>query len=92
MPARRLVIEGNKAWKAATEVRKRWLATQLFARRTAPREAALFVARQLLTMPDPLRSGLATAHGRLLFSEITGQDAASWLETCDTAAAAGSRC
>ena len=45
----------------------------LFARRTAPREVAPFVARQLLTMPDPLRSGLATAPGRLLFSEITGQ-------------------
>ena len=39
-PARRLVIEGNKAWKAAAEVRKRWLADVLFARRTAPREAA----------------------------------------------------
>ena len=32
-PTRRLVIEGNKAWQAAAEVRKRWLADVLFARR-----------------------------------------------------------
>ena len=72
--------------REAAEVRKRWLVS-LFARRTAPREVAPFVARQLLTMPDPLRSGLAAAPGRLLFSEITGQPAASWLEACDTVAA-----
>ena len=86
-PARKLVIEGNKAWKAATEVRKRWLTSELFGRRTAPREAAPFITRQLLSMPDPLRSGLAAAPGRLLFSEITGHDAERWLETCDTAPA-----
>ena len=87
-PGRRLIIEGNKAWKAASEVRKRWLATVLFARRAAPRETAPFVARQLLTMPDPLRSGLAAAPSRLVFSEITGHNAAAWRETCDTTAAA----
>ena len=81
---RRLVIEGNKAWKASAEVRKRWLMTHLFARRTAPREVAPFVARQLLAMPDPLRQGLSPAHSRLLFSELTGQSAARWLEACDT--------
>ena len=86
--ARRLVIQGNKAWKAAAQVRKRWLATSLFPRRTVPREAAQFVARQLLTMPDPLRSGLAGAHSRVLFTEITGQPAGKWEEACDTAAAA----
>ena len=90
--ARRLVIQGNKAWKAAAQVRKRWLATNLFPRRTVPREAAQFVTRQLLTMPDPLRSGLATAHSRALFTEITGQPADKWEEACDTAAAPGSRC
>ena len=51
-PSRRLVIEGNKAWTAATEVRRRWLGT-LFARRTAPRELTQFIARQLITMPEP---------------------------------------
>jgi ParB family chromosome partitioning protein len=35
-PDRRLVIEGNKAWKAAGEVRKRWLATELFAAAPPP--------------------------------------------------------
>jgi len=87
-PDRRLVIEGNKAWKAASEVRKRWLATVLFARRTAPRETAPFIAWQLLTMPDPLRSGLAAAPSRVLFSEITGRSAVSWRESCGTTAAA----
>src|SRR6266851_4271864 len=84
-PARRLVIEGNRAWKAAAEVRKRWLAAHLFARRTAPREAGPFIARQILSMPDPLRQGLAAAHSRLLFSEITGQHADRWLQACDSA-------
>jgi ParB family chromosome partitioning protein len=83
-PGRRLVIEGNKVWKAASEVRKRWLGSVLFARRTAPREVAPFVARQLLTMPDPVRSGLAGAPGQELFSEITGRTATDWLESCDT--------
>ena len=82
-PDRRLVIEGNKAWRAAGEVRKRWIA-QLFARRTAPREAARFTAGELLRMPHPLRTGLAAAPTRELFSEITGQPAASWLQIRDT--------
>jgi ParB family chromosome partitioning protein len=82
-PGRKLVIDGNKAWRAACEVRKRWLA-QLFARRAAPREAARFTAGELLRMPDPLRTGLAAAPDRELFSEITGQAAASWLQICDT--------
>jgi ParB family chromosome partitioning protein len=85
--ARRLVIQGNKAWKAAGEVRKRWLAAHLFPRRTAPREVAQFVAQQLLTMPDPLRSGLAASHSRPLFSEITGKTADAWEEACGTIAA-----
>jgi ParB family chromosome partitioning protein len=68
-------------------VRKRWLADALFARRSAPREVAAFVARQLLTMPEPLRTGLMIAPGRVGFSEITRQNAGAWLEICDTAAA-----
>ena len=87
-PSRRLVIEGNKAWQAAAEVRKRWLADVLFARRNAPREAAPFIARQLLTMPEPLRTGLAIAAGRLSFAEVARQEASKWLEICDTTAAA----
>jgi ParB family chromosome partitioning protein len=87
-PSRRLVIEGNKAWKAAGEVRHRWLAAQLFTRRSAPAGAARFVARQLLTMPEPLRAGLANAASMVSFPEITRQSAVSWLEITDTTAAA----
>ncbi len=87
-PTRRLVIEGNKAWQAAAEVRKRWLADVLFARRAAPREVAQFVARQLLTMPEPLRTGLSIAPGRMSFTEVTRQDAGKWLEICGTTAGA----
>ncbi len=85
-PSRRIVIEGNKAWAAATEVRRRWLPA-LFARRTAPREVAQFVARQLVMMPEPVRSGLARAPGQGLFSQLTGQDSRDWLDTCTTAPA-----
>jgi ParB family chromosome partitioning protein len=87
-PNRRLVIEGNKSWKAAAEVRTRFLAGQLFARRAAPPGAARFVARQLLTMAEPLRSGLASAPGMVTFAEITRQPAAVWLEIADTTATA----
>ena len=83
-PSRRIVIEGNKAWTAAAEVRRRWLPS-LFARRTAPREVAPFITRQLLTMPEPLRSGLARAPGQVLFSHITGRTDQDWLEICQTA-------
>jgi ParB family chromosome partitioning protein len=84
---RRLVVRGNKAWKAAALVRQRWLAGNLFQRRTAPREVAQFIAQQLLTMPDPLRQGLASAHIRDLFTQITGQTADKCQEACATATA-----
>ena len=82
-PGRRLVIEGNKAWAAAGEVRRRWL-PQLFARRAAPREVARFVAAQLLSMPEPLRLGLAAAPASPLFTDVTGLDADQAAEGCDT--------
>ena len=84
-PGRRLVVQGNREWQAAATVRHRWLATHLFVRRTAPREAAQFVTRQLLAMPEPLRSGLAQAHHLKSFAEITGREDSGWLEMCDTA-------
>jgi len=86
--ARRLVIEGNKAWQAAADVRRRWLTNVLFARRSAPREVAQYVARQLLTMPEPLRTSLTIAPARTSFTEITRQNASAWLQICDTATAA----
>ena len=85
-PSRRIVIEGNKAWAAATEVRRQWLET-LFARRTVPRDIAQFITRQLLTVPEPVRSGLARAPGQALFSQLTGHDSPDWLQACVTAPA-----
>jgi ParB family chromosome partitioning protein len=71
-PARRLVIEGNKAWAAAVNVRKRWLASSLLARRTAPRETMPFITAQLLEMPSPVRDAITHASRSSLFQEITG--------------------
>jgi len=79
------VISGNKAWQAAADVRHRWLTASLFPRRSVPREAQAFLARQLIVMPDPLRSGLATAANKALFATLTGHDAADWEQACDTA-------
>ena len=59
----------------------------MFARRTAPREVAQFITRQLLTMPEPVRSGLARAAGQALFSQLTGHDSNDWLQACVTAPA-----
>jgi len=84
---RRLVLAGNRAWRAATEVRHRWLSQNLFARRSAPREADVFVAQQLLTMPEVLRKFLASAGSSQDFATVTGQQAAQMAEACAAAAA-----
>jgi ParB family chromosome partitioning protein len=84
--ARRLVIEGNRAWRAAAEVRHRWQAGQLFARRSAPREVDMFVAGQLLTMPEVLRRFLSSANLSAVFATVTGQQAAQLTESCAKAA------
>ena len=86
-PDRRLVIAGNRAWQAAADVRHRWLAASLFARRSVPREVHAFLARQLLAMPGPLRTGLAAARNLALFTTLTGRDAGQWDQDCDTAPA-----
>ncbi|HUZ55928.1 MAG TPA: ParB/RepB/Spo0J family partition protein [Streptosporangiaceae bacterium] len=84
-PGRRLVITGNKAWQAAADVRHRWITTNLFPRKSAPREASVFLARQLLAMPSALTSGLSAATTRALFTQLTGHDQARWLDSTDTA-------
>jgi len=71
-PARKLVIEGNRAWVAARTVRKRWLADNLFGRRTAPKEALPFAAAQLLAMPAALRDAITRAPRSQLFDQLTG--------------------
>ena len=45
---------------------------------------ARFVAGQLLTMPEPLRIGLAAAPGSPLFTEVTGLHADQAADGCDT--------
>ncbi|MEE2061695.1 ParB/RepB/Spo0J family partition protein [Rhodococcus artemisiae] len=48
---RREVIENNRAWRAATEVRRTWLAQQS-TRKTAPKGTAAFVATALVKWPQ----------------------------------------
>ncbi len=84
-PDRRLVIEGNKAWDAAAGVRRRWLQS-LLARRTAPREAAAFIAAQLLTMPQPLRAYLPSAPASQLLAELAGRTGAQAAAECAASA------
>jgi ParB family chromosome partitioning protein len=86
-PGRRLVITGNRAWQAAGQVRHRWLTASLFARRSLPRDAQAFAARQLLAMPGPLASGLPAARRDPLFTRLTGQDPDQLGQECDTATA-----
>jgi hypothetical protein len=80
------VIEGNRAWRAAAEVRHRWLAGQLFARRSAPREVDVFVATQLLTMPEVPRRYLSSAGISSAFAGVTGQQPLQMVEASATAA------
>jgi hypothetical protein len=87
--SRRRTTEGNRAWRAAAEVRHRWLAGQLLARRAAPRDVDVFVARQLLSMPEPLRRYLGSAHLSTVFTAITGKQAPQLIEACGTAASRG---
>jgi ParB family transcriptional regulator, chromosome partitioning protein len=83
--SRRRVIEGNRAWRAAAEVRHRWLASQLFARRSAPREVDVFAATQLLTMPEVPRRYLSSALMSPAFDATTGQQGPQMIEACATA-------
>ncbi|HET9895049.1 MAG TPA: hypothetical protein VFQ44_08955 [Streptosporangiaceae bacterium] len=83
-PDRRLVA-GNKAWRAAAEVRHRWLAASLFARRSLPRQAQAFLAGQLLAMPESLRAHLPAVRRYPLFAALTGHDADHLAAECDTA-------
>jgi ParB family chromosome partitioning protein len=84
---RRRVIEGNRAWRAAATVRHRWLSGQLFAGRSAPRGVDVFIARQLLTMPDILHRFLTSAPGTNAFATVTGKKAPQLAEGCATATA-----
>lgn len=80
--ARRTLIANNKAWDAADEVRREWV-TALVQRKTAPKDAARFLALAL-TRHSGTRyaSGTVTARG-LLGIETTGWEpeaVAAWTE------------
>jgi ParB family chromosome partitioning protein len=83
--SRRLVIDGNRAWRAAIEVRRRWVTSSLLGRPAAPREAAPFITTQLLAMPEPLRSGLGSVANSDLLAQLAGQDARHLTQTSATA-------
>ena len=61
-PSRRVVIENNKAWDAATGVRRAWL-REFFQRKTAPAGAAAFTAHAVLNRDYALRKTLEQGHG-----------------------------
>ncbi len=67
-PARRLVIEGNKAWQAAAEVRKRWLADELFARRAHRARPPSSSPGSCWPCPSPCAPAWPSRPGRMGFS------------------------
>jgi ParB family transcriptional regulator, chromosome partitioning protein len=74
-PGRKLVIEGNKAWKAAGKVRHRWLA-EFLTRKTLPAGTGTlvpqFVATQILTMPTPLHHALGGIRTTSIYQQLSG--------------------
>lgn len=87
--ARRRVIEGNKDYRAATEVRRRFLA-DLLARRTAPKPLAAFCARTLLTVPEPVRKWMGN-YARPMLAELLEIENVTDAVDRLTATASGSR-
>ena len=79
-PSRRVVIENNKAWDAATGVRRAWL-REFFQRKTAPAGAAAFIAHAVITGDHAVRR--AFEHGHQLAVELFGVDGASVTDTDD---------
>ena len=67
---RRRVIENNKEWRAATEVRRDWL--RAFAqRKSAPKDAAATLARLLAEAPSRVHDGMNDRKG--ITAEVMGQ-------------------
>lgn len=77
---RKIVIEGNRAWKACAVVRHEWL-TGLLARKTAPKQVLKFVTGQLLTMPEPLCKDLGGARRSTLFTKLAAAPDPQCVET-----------
>lgn len=90
---RRLVIEGNKAWKAAAANRRAFL-TGLLARTALPREVgeqiARFAAETLLAWPEPIQNP-STGHVRAIQCVLLGVEESSRTDWAQLAAGANSR-
>lgn len=54
---RRRIIEGNKQWRAATDVRRDWLRT-FTQRKSAPKDATIALARLMATTPSRVVDGM----------------------------------
>lgn len=54
--ARREVIEGNKAWRAAEPVRRQWI-RDLLSRKTPPKSALRFAVTEIVSAPDRVGDG-----------------------------------
>ena len=59
---RKRVIENNKAWRAATTVRQEWL-TEFTRRKSAPKDAAAFLAASLTHAAYHLEDGMRDRKG-----------------------------
>lgn len=76
---RRAVLDNNKAWRAATEVRRKWL-FELVARKSAPAAAELFIYQSLLHLDTCLKDALgshgsqADGYNLKAFRDIMGLD------------------
>ena len=68
---RRLVISGNRQWRAAEKARRKFL-TELLARKTTPRGVARFVTEQMLRRSQPLDKWMSTPRLSLL-AQLTGR-------------------
>lgn len=83
--ARRVVVQGNKDWKAAEANRRDWLKTFL-ARPNLRREHSETVARwtaaTYLAAPDPVASGMGNVKARKIQAELLGINESSqdWAE------------
>lgn len=69
---RRRIIENNRAWRSATEVRRQWL-TDLARRKSAPKDAGTFLAQALTDMGAHAYDGTRDRGG--ITTDLLGQ---SW--------------
>ncbi|MEK6443588.1 ParB/RepB/Spo0J family partition protein [Pseudonocardia sp. T1-2H] len=71
---RKLVIANNKAWAAATEMRRAWLRQDLMQRKNTPTGAELFVFTEMLHTPHQLATALDGYVGHRMFRDLMGQE------------------